>query len=79
MKQQPHVIGGDRTGGERERCKVHGRAPYLIWLIGYLPFFVVAYWVHDMTSVRRQAAVTGTLAAGVGLALALFGGVLGWI
>ncbi|GAB2876263.1 hypothetical protein GCM10027277_52090 [Pseudoduganella ginsengisoli] len=55
------------------------RAPYLIWLIGYLPFFVVTYWVHDMSSVRKQAAATGALAAGVAMALTVFGGVLGWI
>lgn len=54
-------------------------APFLIWLIGYLPFFVVAYWVHDMPSLRRQLAVVGTLATIVITALTLFAGVLGWI
>ena len=32
----------------------NANAPYLIWLIGYLPFFLMAYWVHDMASSRRQ-------------------------
>jgi len=54
-------------------------APWLIFLIGYLPFFLVAYWVHDMPSRRRQIAVVSTLAGGVGLALIVFAGVLGWI
>ena len=54
-------------------------APFLIWLIGYLPFFVVAYWVHDLPSLRRQLAVVGTLAIIVISALTLFAGVLGWI
>lgn len=54
-------------------------APWLIFLLGYLPFFVVAYWVHDMSDRRRQLAVVGSLAGVVGVGLALFGGVLGWI
>lgn len=54
-------------------------APWLIWLIGYLPFFVVAYWVHDMASLKRQIAVVATLAAGVAVALVVFGGLLEWI
>jgi hypothetical protein len=53
-------------------------APWLIWLLGYLPFFLVAYAVHDMSTVRRQASTVAALAAAVAAALALFGG-LGWI
>jgi hypothetical protein len=53
--------------------------PYLIFLIGYLPFFVVAYWVHDMPSRRRQVTVVASLAGLVVAGLALFAGVLGWI
>ncbi|MDN3577714.1 hypothetical protein QWZ03_13115 [Chitinimonas viridis] len=55
------------------------QAPWLIWLIGYLPFFLVAYWVHDMPSRKRQLAVVGGLATTVLCALVLFIGVLGWI
>ncbi|GAB3255162.1 hypothetical protein [Chitinimonas naiadis] len=54
-------------------------APLLIWLIGYLPFFAVAYWVHDMPSTRRQLTVVGGLATTVLTGLGVFGGVLGWI
>jgi hypothetical protein len=54
-------------------------APLLIWLFGYMPFFVVAYWVHDMPSIRRQLKVVGTLAGSVLAGLGLFGAVLGWI
>ncbi|RQH07057.1 hypothetical protein [Paraburkholderia dinghuensis] len=32
-------------------------APWLIWLIGYMPFFMVAGWVHDMPSLKRQIGV----------------------
>jgi len=54
-------------------------APFLIWLVGYLPFFLVAYWVHDMASIKRQIATVGTLAGVVALALGIFGGAFGWI
>jgi len=53
-------------------------APWLIFLIGYLPFFGVAYWVHDMPSRAKQVTVVGCLAGGVALSLLLFGG-LGWL
>lgn len=54
-------------------------APWLIFLLGYLPFFVVAYWVHDMKCIKRQAAATGAIVAFDGLCLIVFGPVLGWI
>lgn len=57
----------------------NARAPWLIFLVGYLPFFAVAYWVHDMESRVSQVKVVASLAAGVGAALAVFAGVLSWI
>ena len=36
-------------------------APWLIFLVGYLPFLVVAYWVHDMKCIKRQAVVVGAI------------------
>lgn len=54
-------------------------APYLIWLIGYMPFFIVGYWVHDMPSRRRQIATVATLAGTVVSALLILVGILGWI
>jgi hypothetical protein len=53
--------------------------PWLIFLVGYLPFFLVAYWVHDLGETRRQLTVVGLLAGIVGASLLLFGPVLGWI
>ena len=44
-----------------------------------MPFYVVAYWVHDMRSVKRQIIVVATLAGIVLVGLGLFVGVLGWI
>ena len=55
------------------------RAPWLIFLVGYLPFFVVTFWVYDMKSVRKKATTVGALYAFDIACLALFGGVLGWI
>jgi len=53
--------------------------PLVGLLIGYLPFFAVSFWVHDMESTKKQAL---TVAAILGFDLAcliIFGGVLGWI
>jgi hypothetical protein len=55
------------------------RAPWLIFLIGYLPFFLVSFWVHDMASVRRKAIVVGAIYSVDVAALVIFGVVLRWI
>ncbi|MFI9272082.1 hypothetical protein ACIGXM_15355 [Kitasatospora sp. NPDC052896] len=47
--------------------------PYLIWLIGYLPFFLVCFWVHDMKRVRTKALTVGVILGVDAAALALFG------
>ncbi len=51
----------------------------VIVVFGYLTFYVVAFWVHDMTSRSRQLAVVGTLAGVDLLAGLVFGPLLGWI
>ena len=53
-------------------------APYLIFLFGYMPFFVVAYWVHDMPTIRRQVLTVAAIYVIDVAALIVFG-VLGWI
>jgi hypothetical protein len=55
------------------------RAPWLILLVGYIPFFLVAFWVHDMPSVRRQAGVVSVIFAFDITCLLGFGAALGWI
>ena len=55
------------------------RAPWLIFLIGYLPFFLVCFWVHDMTSVRNKAIAVGAILGFDALCLIVFGLILGWI
>jgi hypothetical protein len=57
----------------------NARHPWLIVVFGYLTFFVVAFRVHDMPSVRRKAATVGTLLAIDAASLALFAGWLRWI
>ncbi|MEJ2038536.1 MAG: hypothetical protein P8X55_06330 [Desulfosarcinaceae bacterium] len=54
-------------------------APWLIFLIGYLPFFLVSFRVHDMKTIRAKAATVGVIYAVDGLAILIFGPVLGWI
>jgi hypothetical protein len=55
------------------------RAPWLIFLFGYLHFFLVAFWVFDMPTVRRKITVVGTIYAVDIVCLILFAGVLKWI
>lgn len=55
------------------------RAPWLIFLIGYLPFFLVAFWVHDMKKVANKIKTVGIILGFDALCLIIFGVVLGWI
>ncbi|MHB8157116.1 MAG: hypothetical protein ACYDEQ_06945 [Desulfocucumaceae bacterium] len=54
-------------------------APWLIFLIGYLPFFVVSFWVYDMESVKKKAIAVGSILGFDAICLIIFGAVLGWI
>jgi len=53
--------------------------PWLIFLIGYLPFFLVAFWVHDLPTFKKQATVVGAILGFDVTCLIVFGAVLGWI
>lgn len=55
------------------------RVPWLIVVFGYLTFFVVAFWVHDMPTVRQKARTVAAIYAFDLACLVLFIGVLGWI
>jgi hypothetical protein len=57
----------------------NARAPWLIFLIGYLTFFLVSFWVFDMKSIKKQSTAVGAILAVDMACLALFGAVLGWI
>lgn len=37
------------------------RCPWLLWLIGYLPFFAMAFYVHDRPSVKSALKVDGII------------------
>ncbi len=53
--------------------------PLLIILFGYLPFFLVAYWVFDMESVRKKVVTTGIIYSVNIIAIIVFGFILGWL
>jgi hypothetical protein len=54
-------------------------APWLIFLIGYLPFFLVSFWVYDMPTLRQKAITVGIILGFDLICLVLFVGVLKWI
>lgn len=54
-------------------------APWLIFLFGYMPFYLMCYWVYDMTSRRRQVAVVSGIYAVNATAILVFGVLLGWL
>ncbi|HEX7363549.1 MAG TPA: hypothetical protein VF366_00045 [Dehalococcoidia bacterium] len=53
--------------------------PWLIFLIGYLPFFLVAFWVFDMESVKKKLITVGSILGFDLICLILFMGILKWI
>jgi len=54
-------------------------APWLIFLFGYLTFFLVSFWVHDLKTVRSKVIVVGTIFGVDLLAIIIFGFILGWL
>jgi hypothetical protein len=54
-------------------------APWLIFLVGYLTFFIVAFWVHDMKTLKAKLVAVGTIWAVVIISLILFIPILHWI
>lgn len=53
--------------------------PWLIFLIGYMPFFLVSFWVHDMESVRKKIITVGIIFSVDIISILLFGLILGWL
>ena len=53
--------------------------PWLIFFFGYLWFFVMAFWVHDMNNIKKQAATVGILWGVAAILVLVFGFGLGWI
>lgn len=52
--------------------------PWLIWLIGYAPFFTMAFLVHDMKSRKSQFIALGSIFA-VDISLMAVFGSIGWM
>lgn len=52
--------------------------PWLIWLIGYLPFFTMAFVVHDMEKTKNKLITLGIIFGVDILALVVFGA-MGWM
>jgi hypothetical protein len=55
------------------------RAPWLIFLFGYLTFFLVSFWVHDMERIKDKAITVGVIFAVDIVAILVFGVILKWI
>ena len=54
-------------------------APWLIFLFGYLTFFVIAFWVFDMEKISSKLKVVGAIWAIVIVSLVVFIPILHWI
>jgi len=54
-------------------------APILIFLFGYLTFFIMAFWVFDMKSMKQKIQTVGILWAVDIVSLIVFAGFLKWI
>ena len=54
-------------------------APWLIFLFGYLTFFLVSFWVFDLPTIRKKLSVLGVVYGVDILALIVFGVALRWI
>jgi hypothetical protein len=55
------------------------RSPLPILVFGYLHFFVIAFWVHDMKEVRTKVVAVTSIFTFDAACLIVFGGILGWI
>ena len=54
-------------------------APWLIFVFGYLTFFLVSFWVFDLPILRQKLTVVGVIFAVDIVALLIFGAALRWI
>ncbi|QRY61599.1 hypothetical protein JVX90_14410 [Gordonia sp. PDNC005] len=52
--------------------------PFIVWLVGYVPFFAACFWVHDMSNNRKRAIAVGSM-LGANAAFATVLGAVGWL
>ncbi len=55
------------------------KVPWLLWVAGYFYFFLVAYWVYDMKTIRAKAVTVGAILGFDLILLIVFMGILKWI
>lgn len=53
--------------------------PFVLFLIGYMPFLVMCFWVHDMDTIKKKIIAVSTIFSVDILGLIIFGGILGWL
>jgi hypothetical protein len=54
-------------------------SPWLIFLFGYLYFFLVSFWVYDMDTVKKKVTFVSALFAFDLILIIVFGVILGWL
>ena len=54
-------------------------APWLFFLIGYLPFFIMSFWVYDMKTLKSKLIAVGIIWGIVIISLIIFIPILHWI
>ncbi len=54
-------------------------APWVIFLFGYFPFFLVCFWVFDIEKLKRKIGVISAIYVIDAIGLGLFAGILKWI
>jgi hypothetical protein len=54
-------------------------SPWLIFLFGYLHFFLVSFWVHDMDSMKKKVYTVGGIFLFDLILIIIFGVILGWL
>jgi len=52
--------------------------PWILWIIGYLPFFAAAFLVYDQKSIKNSAMIVGGILL-FDLILIIVGAFIGWI
>lgn len=52
--------------------------PWLLWIIGYLPFFTVAFYVHDRPTIKQAVIADGAI-LGFDAILLVVCGFAGWL
>jgi hypothetical protein len=53
--------------------------PFVLFLIGYMPFLAACYWVHDMETINKKVKAVGTILSVDLLGIILFSCILHWI